>query len=629
VNSINLSILSKVINRRVLVVVSLILFVLSMFASAKGTFDNINVQRVSFTVNPKYTYETNIFFNRTILNYAQVHGVSGYLFTPPPYYVALYLNESGYFQGYPTIIWAHGGLGNAEFQYTYAKELAAAGFKVLAVNQPGHGDTGGKYSKGINNLPVLYSAVDYLYYFCWDIDREKIGVAGHSYGGVLTTRGGIFDNWTNPRTGNKIGTGGRITSFGAIYCWDDLLHTTIYMGLKNRPYDVFWPEILYFDPNLQWLFSRQQFLSSTFPFTLPYELDARSVSNFINDSNIGNYMLILGSEDEFCSVPQECLLMEATTKNSSGVPQVAADEIFSSVISKFSWDYGNISENNARKLVIIPGVSHLGEANNPIVLQRLITWFHESFQTGYDHFVLLRSDWKGNDLLRKYWAIGLLAAFSAIPGLVSYLSSWFQPKLESISDNKKNQKLNYLISPRNMEKNLKIRLIMSYCLILMVTSFFGAVLTRNALDIKTFTQFSSWNMVSIPILVISMIQLPIVFIINYFEKRRYHLRSYGPKKSLIRGTIGILITVLPILLMIGLYNISAYFFNVPMLLPRPFEASIYIDFFILFGIMLLFSLVNEVVFRKFIQSKIERSNGKMTSWFTIIKVTLLNCLICL
>ncbi len=622
-----LSILKKIINRRVWLAACFIIFSLSMVNCARGTFDEINVQRVSFTVNPRYTYEVNLFFNRTMLNYAKTHSVAGYLFTPPPYYALLYVNRtSGHFSGFPTIIWCHGGLGNAELQYHYAKELAARGFKVLVINQPGHGDSGGQYTKGINNLPVLYSAVDYLYYLCWDVDRNRIGVSGHSHGGVLTTRGGIFDNWTNPKTNNSIGTGGKIKSFGAIYCWDTLLGATTYMGLSERPLYALYPELLYYDPDFQWIFSRSNFLSSTFPFTMPNELEARSVSNFINSTNIGNYMLIIGAAEEYISVPQECLLMEAATKNSSGIPQVSAEDIFKNVISSLSWNYGNITDNNSRRLIIVPGVNHIGEGSDSIVLQSLVTWFHESFGTGYENFPI-RLDWERNYNLRQSWAIGLFATLSAIPGLVSYLSSWFSPKLGNLPDKKKINKNNHLIKPIDLNTNSKIKLLISYCLFLIISCIIGSNLVRNTLDIKTFIQFWNWNLASIPLLVISLIQIPIIILIIQFEKKHYKLDSNDYKlspKSVLRG---LMIGALPILLIVCIYDISAFICNVPMLLPRPFEVSVYIDFFILLGIMLLFSLTNELVFRKLIQSKIDKGKRKLKRWKTNFMVSLLNIFI--
>ncbi|MFX0133159.1 MAG: alpha/beta hydrolase family protein [Candidatus Hodarchaeota archaeon] len=618
-----LSILKKIINRRVWLTVCFIIFSLSMVNCARGTFDEINVQRISFTVNPRYTYEVNLFFNRTMLNYAKTHSVAGYLFTPPPYYALLYINKTtGDFEGFPTIVWCHGGLGNAELQYHYAKELAARGFKVLAINQPGHGDSGGQYTKGINNLPVLYSAVDYLYYLCWDVDRNRIGVSGHSHGGVLTTRGGIFDNWTNPRTNNTIGTGGKIRSFGAIYCWDTLLGATIYMGLNERPLYALYPELLYYDPNFMWIFSRSNFLSNTFPFTMPNELEAHSVSNFINSSNIGNYMLIIGAAEEFISVPQECLLMEAATKNSSGIPQVSAEDIFTNVISKFSWDYGNITENTTRRLIIIPGVTHIEEGSDPIVLQSLVSWFHESFQTGYEG-IPIRLDWQNNYNLRQSWFIGLFSALSAIPGLVSYLSSWLSPKLDISPESKKKNEFIPSIKPGDLELNKKIKLIVSYCLFMIISCITGAYLVRNVLDIKTFVQFWNWNLVSIPILVISLIQIPFLILIIKFEKKRYNLNSEDYKispKSILRG---LAIGALPLLLILCIYNISAFICNVPMLLPRPFEA-VYIDFFILLGIMFLFSLTNELFFRKLIQSKIDKGKRKLMLWKNVFIISLIN-----
>lgn len=86
----------------------------------------------------------------------------------------------------PGIVLTHGYLNNREMQLQNAIELARRGFVVLAVDREGHGNyenTGDTNAMMATN--GLYDSAKYLYNLDY-VDKEKIGISGHSMGGYTT-----------------------------------------------------------------------------------------------------------------------------------------------------------------------------------------------------------------------------------------------------------------------------------------------------------------------------------------------------------------------------------------------------------------------------------------------------------
>ncbi len=101
--------------------------------------------------------------------------VSGILFVPP--------NASAS-TPQPGIVLTHGYLNNRELQLQNAIELARRGFVVLTIDRESHGNypnagNASLFARG------LYDATKYLYNLDY-VDRERIGISGHSMGGCDT-----------------------------------------------------------------------------------------------------------------------------------------------------------------------------------------------------------------------------------------------------------------------------------------------------------------------------------------------------------------------------------------------------------------------------------------------------------
>lgn len=87
----------------------------------------------------------------------------------------------------PAVVFTHGYLNNREMQLQNAIELARRGFVVLAVDREGHGN----YDNATNTNALmatngLYDSAKYLYNLDY-VDKDKIGISGHSMGGFTTS----------------------------------------------------------------------------------------------------------------------------------------------------------------------------------------------------------------------------------------------------------------------------------------------------------------------------------------------------------------------------------------------------------------------------------------------------------
>lgn len=132
----------------------------------------------------------------------------------------------------PGIVLTHGYLNNRELQLPNAVELARRGFVVLTVDREGHGNYENSGSQSaMMATKGLYDSAKYLYNLP-EVDKTKIGVTGHSMGGMTTTT--IVDSIIGPAMGGQCdvynpdnwakGSGYGIVSAALIQGW-----STIYL----------------------------------------------------------------------------------------------------------------------------------------------------------------------------------------------------------------------------------------------------------------------------------------------------------------------------------------------------------------------------------------------------------------
>ncbi len=630
-------ILKWFINRRVLIIVCAILIIIGPVMTATSTFNEVRQDRISFRTNPKYIYELNTFFStQTISTPIQDYEISGYLFTPPLYYNLLAPNNK-----LPAIVFLHGMLVSAEIQYNIPRALAMAGFKVLSISQPGHGDSGGDWDISIQTLAGIYSAVDYLTYMCWDVDPNRIGISGHSLGGISTTRAGIFDNYTNPVTNNTIGTGGRIAATGAIYAWNDMLDTIIYAvsemsdnipwALTCLPDDVK-DSIVFLEPSINWVLRTWTWAGNGQPITVPLNFKANSIVNYIgsnlNGTNIKNYMLISGWEDQLTHPYFQAEIMQNSTEDSTGHSAVNYVEILENCTAKLYWDYGNVTEGTARKLVLVPGTDHLREAWGKEIVYNLVSWFNQAMNTSsmtggfgnyadYGALSIISQDYTFDFFTREVgWVLLLVGSLALIPGIVSYMSSWFKKE----GDPKPKAALSF-------NRSQLFRKILLYSAAFIGFGVLGQALMRFVFPVASFTRFWFFDFMNLFTLFSTLFQFPamLAIIIYEWKKQGLHSEDFGLSPKLaIRGLIiGAIAFAIPLLI----YNPLAYSINQPLLLPRPFEATTYVDFFILLGVLGFQAIVIELTFRGLIQTKLDDGKRKTDRMKTLLLCGLITGLV--
>ena len=113
----------------------------------------------------------------------------------------------------PAVVFTHGYLNNREMQLQNAIELARRGFVVLAVDREGHGNY--EYGEDTKSGALmatsgLYDSAKYLYNLDY-VDKDKIGISGHSMGGFTTAMTLMQDA--------SVG----IVSAGLIQSWDTFM----------------------------------------------------------------------------------------------------------------------------------------------------------------------------------------------------------------------------------------------------------------------------------------------------------------------------------------------------------------------------------------------------------------------
>lgn len=295
----------------VIALAGLLLAALGIIVVYRNTFPGVDIQRVSFSTAP---YDDP---PRT---------VSGLLFIPrDPVEVPT-----------PAVVFSHGMLVQKEVYVSHCRELALQGLVVLDIDLRGHGATGGSHDFGNTEMRDVWAAVDYLSQLDL-VDPDRIAVAGHSLGGITSTRAGVFQEDDG------------IKAVVAIYCWP---------GQKQAIETVFGP-LEDFIGNLWPYFG----LSRVYDLNDESDTRERDVVSYLDESTPPNYMLIIGDRDELGTLEESWEIMEAAT----GVTDIERSEL-----------YGDFEEGTARMLKVTKD-NHLTEATSTKVLSSLTKWIFESF----------------------------------------------------------------------------------------------------------------------------------------------------------------------------------------------------------------------------------------------------------
>ncbi|GAB4312132.1 MAG: hypothetical protein Kow0069_12790 [Promethearchaeota archaeon] len=362
---------------RAALVVTLIMAAAGVALAAAGTYSpDYRIERVRFTNATFYqkaekygdTYLADAYgpeFANVSLkpDDSRVFEIAAYVVTP-----------TGYPAGhrFPVVIWSHGMTANAEFQLHYALEFAHAGFKVVAINLEGMGDSGGLWDLGITDPQVFWSAAEYVAGLP-DVDNASIAVSGHSNGGLAAARAGLFDR-------SPLGTGGLIRSVGSIWSISDFNQTIQELvcgesvaSSKLRPgCDPVG------DPAYTWFIPL--FMGARGDVVTENDLLRRSISHYANASpgNVPNWYLLSGDADQFSSA---AVMYSAIAAASDVSPATVQAEV-EAQLSHSRVGYWNnsitpqkLADGTARKLYLEKGLDHIKEAMSPALVQELVDWF--------------------------------------------------------------------------------------------------------------------------------------------------------------------------------------------------------------------------------------------------------------
>jgi dipeptidyl aminopeptidase/acylaminoacyl peptidase len=90
------------------------------------------------------------------------------------------------------VVLVHGSASDRSSLLPELRFLARDGFGILAFDLPGHGESGGKVTFGVQPAEAVQSAVDVVVKRP-DVRDGRVGVAGFSYGGAVVARAAASD----------------------------------------------------------------------------------------------------------------------------------------------------------------------------------------------------------------------------------------------------------------------------------------------------------------------------------------------------------------------------------------------------------------------------------------------------
>lgn len=236
----------------------------------------------------------------------------------------------------PGLVFCPGLTANKEVYLGLCRRLANLGVAVLAIDLRGHGHSGGASSFGKSEQHDVWAAIDLLR-GREDIDPERLGVIGHSLGGIAATRAG-FEQSSD-----------RIKTTIAIFCWKgfgDAVEAVF--GPLERFVGRWWP---FFG------WSRQ------FSIGDPEAIQERSVMEGMVPETGTDYLLLVGSRDPLTDMRRS----QQIVAKAAGQANLEPGETL-----------GSFSDRSARRLEVIKGANHFSVLSRRRTLEAVGKWLLES-----------------------------------------------------------------------------------------------------------------------------------------------------------------------------------------------------------------------------------------------------------
>ncbi|MHA1377436.1 MAG: alpha/beta hydrolase family protein [Candidatus Helarchaeota archaeon] len=478
--------------------------------------------------------------------------------------------------GRPAVVLVHGYTADKLFFKGLAQEFSRRGFVCLAITSRGHGDSGGL--AGLTWENETLTAVDYLEMLAdsnFGIDKNRIGLVGHSMGAFSVTLAASMDNRINA----TVAIGGPMVNITRGFGFASVLSLFNITGGIANLFNLI--TIQYLMPGLTGMLQ--------YPYPMSLSLQDAVIQDKVNGTNPKNYLNIIGTIDEVFSVysAQEVLWymgLKDPPYNVSHYVQVLRNTI-----------YGDFNNGTARKLVTLPETDHITEHSSPACAYEAINWMQKSMKLehpiyGSMDYLIWQYIFRDSipETLRSYapFLVGIGALIAFIP-ISIYLGNWLKSKYTKAKvareiENKK-MWLMFLIYG------------VSFCLISLIT-----VPVIQALNIIPWTDYLGFNIIHMLLFVQAVLFLPILIVLIIFQKWKYNesLEDFGlhPKAFPKSALYGFLLFLF-IFLMGNLASSLSLYDILPSRPDSFFEILLY---------MSVVFIVSEVLFRGLIQTKLSR-----------------------
>ncbi len=592
----------KVQFKKLLLVFTLIFYIIGIVFATFGTFSSAySIKKVNFTTAISYNRAMEnrdlLFNNVSILpDNLEIYTVSAFLLTPKsPKYTQL-----------PGILWSHGMVVNKEYNLHNAMDLAAAGFVVLAIDLPGHGDSGGLWDFGLNELQAIWSGVEYLSSL-ENVNPEQISVMGHSNGGMAVTRAAIFDK-------TPLGTGGKIKAVGSIWCLTDLNDVLLNMIGTNVIDDPQWGGLL------------ATFAGCPDGIITSEDVKRRSVIEFINETNIPNFYFMAGDDDGLTNLEIQFKLYQHVSNDSRVIEDLYQEnqENTDFHINNSLNPYMSFENGRARKLSILTDQNHYDEILLSNNMDLMIDWIILSLNLNSNNHISRTQT--SSIKIETIYSMRIYGGYFIIIGtlmLVIYLGvitaqkmfpniAKEKPKYILISKNEKIQDLkqnnikfysqdgedyflNYFKNPENILHNWKDNsfylLAILICLTMgMAVSWIFEAFFLHLWLMNIYIRQFIWTGFFLSILCL---------LVSFLNKNGHKFTKLINREKNGLTLMGFKNAILYVLAILGIpliiYNTLASILLYPRILPRPLKLKLALEIFLVFIIIFIFYFSLEII----------------------------------
>lgn len=474
-------------------------------------------------------------------------------------------------EGRPAIVFVHGFTADKTFFRGLAQEFGKRGFVCLSITARGHGASGGVVGLTWENETL--TAVDYLEMLP-GIDKNRIGLVGHSMGAFSVTLAASVDNRINA----TVAIGGPLINITRGFGFASVLNLFNITGDIANLFDL--RVIQYLFPGLT------GYMQMPYPMNLALE-DA-VIEGKVNGTNPKNYLNIIGTVDEAFSVysAQELLWNMGLKDNPYNISHFL--QVFRNNL------YGTFN-GTARQLTVLPMTDHITEINQPACAYEAINWMQKSMKLNHpiygqmDYLIweyIFRDSIPESLRINSPYLIGIGFLFAFIP-ISIYLGNWLKSKYTDANVAKK------------IENKKMWLMFLIYGIAFTVISLM-AMPVIEFFHIVPWTDYMGTNILHMLLFVQSLLFLPALFILIIYERWKYKETSedFGidPRAFLKSAIFGILMALFVFL--IG--NLAS---TLTLYDSLPYQIG---SFFEIFVCMLFTFSVTELLFRGLIQTKLSR-----------------------